>query len=99
MGVKRKEKDFLFFASGTQKMESSLREYVCEQITGYSDNVKKYFDSLAIVAETATNEESSYPEEIIQQMALVDQNLQRAVEHSKVIKYNKDIFLLTIQSS
>lgn len=67
-------------------MESSLREYVCEQITGYSDNVKKYFDSLAVVAETATNEETGYPQNIIQQMAQVDQNLQRAVEHSKVKK-------------
>lgn len=67
-------------------MESSLREYVCEQITGYSDHVKKYFDSLALVAESATSEESNYPQEIIQQMAVVDQNLQRAVEHSKVVK-------------
>lgn len=66
-------------------MESSLREYVCEQITDYSDQVKKYFDALAIVAESAsTSEESNYPEQIIQQMAVVDQNLQRAVEHSKV---------------
>ncbi|KAI9363779.1 vitamin-D-receptor interacting mediator subunit 4-domain-containing protein [Pilaira anomala] len=62
-------------------MESSLREYVREQITAYSDNVKKYFESLSLVAEQATIDEANNPEQILKQMAAVDGNLQKAIEH------------------
>lgn len=64
-------------------MESSLREYVREQITGYADNVKKYFEALALVAEQPIADETNNPDQILKQMAAVDQNLQKAVEHSK----------------
>ncbi|GAA5804584.1 vitamin-D-receptor interacting mediator subunit 4-domain-containing protein [Helicostylum pulchrum] len=62
-------------------MESSLREYVREQITGYADNVKKYFEALALVAEQPIADETNNPDQILKQMAAVDQNLQKAVEH------------------
>jgi hypothetical protein len=65
-------------------MDSSLREYVRQQISEYAVNVKKYFDALAAVAEHATIDEASSPEQIIKQMAVVDDNLQKAVEHSNV---------------
>lgn len=70
-------------------MESSLREYVREQITGYADNVKKYFEALALVAEQPIVDEANNPNQILKQMAAVDQNLQKAVEHSKYFYLKK----------
>ena len=65
-------------------MESSLREYVCDQITDYAEHVKRYFDALALVAENATQlDQTNQPETIIKEMATVDDNLQKAIEHSK----------------
>jgi hypothetical protein len=69
-------------------MESSLREYVREQITDYSDNVRKYFESLAAVAENTSLDDANNPDQIIKRMAAVDENLQKAIEHSKVIYIN-----------
>ncbi|KAI9480421.1 MAG: vitamin-D-receptor interacting mediator subunit 4-domain-containing protein [Benjaminiella poitrasii] len=60
-------------------MESSLREQVREHITEFSDNVRKYFLSLSSVAENATAD--SNPEQIVKHMALIDEKLQKAVEH------------------
>lgn len=64
-------------------MESSLREQVREQITEYSDLVKKYFAALSAVAEGTVIDADSRPEQVIRKMALVDEKLQKAVEHSK----------------
>lgn len=75
-------------------MESSLREYVREQITAYSDNVKKYFESLALVAEQATMDEANNPEQILKQMAAVDGNLQKAIEHSKCLYFKITLSVL-----
>lgn len=66
-------------------MESSLREYVREQISEYAGYVKKYFEALAAVAEHPTIDAANSPEQIIEQMAAVDDNLQKAIEHSKVL--------------
>ncbi|KAI8385625.1 vitamin-D-receptor interacting mediator subunit 4-domain-containing protein [Blakeslea trispora] len=79
-------------------MESSLRQQVHEHITHYSDLVKAYFASLSAVADNATVE-TTKPENIIQQMAIVDQQLQQAVEHieshqarqQKIISVQDDI--------
>lgn len=64
-------------------MESSLREHVRAQITDYAENVKKYFEALALVAENATLDEANKPEQIIKRMAVADDNLQKSVELSK----------------
>ncbi|CAO3655915.1 unnamed protein product [Mucor hiemalis] len=68
-------------------MESSLREHVRAQITDYADNVKKYFEALAQVAENATLDEANKPEQIIKRMAVADDNLQNQLNLSKAINF------------
>jgi hypothetical protein len=64
----------------------SLRDQVNEQLTDYAEIVKKYFIGLSSVAENTTVDPTNNPDTLISRMAAVDENLQKAVDHSNIIQ-------------
>lgn len=73
---------FFFFLH----MQHSTRDQVNTYLTEYADLVKKYFASLSTVADHSISEEANSPEQLIKQIITIDDNLQKAVEHSKFEK-------------
>lgn len=66
-------------------MQNSTRDQTNAYLTEYAELMKKYFETLSTVADHNSEETGYTPEQLIKQIIVTDNNLQKAVEHSKGI--------------